>query len=165
VNNQVAGYLDSVFINWADVLNKYRNVRMRNNLGAFTETGPLSIAMTSDLSGSMTFSWCGSMLVGLWRHNGGSQRGPAAGWEFPTHSLPRAKMHVGLQVKRPLKLSNLNQNWNLFKTSNKTPQYLFFLQFVERFWSCYIRTDWQTDAAKIIGAFLQILLVNVTKNR
>jgi hypothetical protein len=42
-------------------------------------------------------------------------------------------------------VSGFNQNWNMSTNVNKTPQYQIAWKFVQRFWSCYMRTDGQTN--------------------
>jgi hypothetical protein len=44
-------------------------------------------------------------------------------WGFPIQSLPRTEKHVGLHVKRPLFLSDFNQNRNVSTNFSETSRY------------------------------------------
>jgi hypothetical protein len=67
------------------------------------------------------------------------------------------KMHIGLHVKYPLFLSDLDETWIFSTHFRKLLKYQISWKFVQRELSCSMRTEWrtdgQTDMTKLIVAF------------
>jgi hypothetical protein len=62
-----------------------------------------------------------------------------------TQLLPRERTLVGLNVNSPLFLFDLKKTWNVYTNFSNIPQNQISSKSVERFLSCYMRTEGKTD--------------------